>query len=343
MCPPRTPVQNRGSHLPLESFERIAIAKEARDRDEHVLQKRIGLVEVAFEIVEVRRNVGLLGDLHPSLESPQHRAALVRAEVVSRTLEEGRHHFAQRRLGPRDRIGAFRRLGLEADRLRTGQLDPLGVLPQVEQLLRDLGDRKHEVDPVGRHGGYGHRVVFRFGRRLRDRDTAFSLDVRQTERAVATGAGQHHGDRALAMLARQCAEERVDRDGPSALPLERTNDEVAVGHLDLKTRRDHIHVIRFDPHRFRDLRHAHTGAALQDRRRVALVPRRKVQHHDERHARISWHVLEQPGDGRKSSGGGADSHHREGERQRRTLGRVAIGVASERVGHAGLQIGKDRR
>ena len=249
-------------------------------------------------------------DLQAALDPAQHGRPLVVLEVVAGALVQRLHDVAQRLF--RDRRHR-RRLDGRRHLLGIGDLDPPGVAPELDQPIRNLGDRQDDVDLAGGDGAARHAVVLGILGQLRHDDAAVLLQAADAGRAVGPGAGEDDADGALAMRLGERAEEQVDDDMPAARPLRIGQRQRAVDHRQVVGRRNHVDVVALDLHPPVDLRHRHAGRQLQDRRGVALVLRRQVQDDDERHVRRRGQALEQRLDRGQPARGGADADHGEVE------------------------------
>ena len=198
-------------------------------------------------------------------------------------------------------------------RVGVRNLDAPGISPEREKLVGDLRRRQDDVDLAGGDGARRHAVVLGVGRRLRDDDAAMLLQARDAGRSVAAGAREHDADRPLAVGLGQGAEEVVDDDVATAGARRLRQAELAVGHRQLVGRRDDVDVVALDLCQAGDLGDTHRRRGLQDRRGVAFVVRRQVQHHDEGHVGRCRQALEKDLDRRQAAGRSADADHRESQ------------------------------
>ncbi|PAV71252.1 hypothetical protein WR25_22474 [Diploscapter pachys] len=109
----------------------------------------------------------------------------------------------------------------------------------------------------------------------------------------------------------QVAEEQVDGHMVATAALGRADAQVTVVGRQAIGRRNHIDMIALDRYWFADLAHRHAGHRLDDPVGLALVVRRQVQHHHERHVAVLRGVAEKGADCFQAAGRGADADHGE--------------------------------
>ena len=273
------------------------------------------LVGVRMQVRPVARQVAQAVDLQAALQATHHRRALVVAEVVAGARAQRDEDVAQHLVGlvpgrrqPRLRRQSLVRLG---DRR---QVDVARGGAEVDQLARHLRHRQHEVDRRGGDRAARHAVEVGLVGHLREGQAALLLDVRNARRAVGARARQHDADGARAMRLRQRAEEQVDGHVAAARAIGIGDVQRVVVHRQQLARRDHIDVIALDSHRPADMPHRQRRHVLQQRRHIAAVLGRQMQHDDEGHAAVGRQVLEELQQGLEPAGRCADAHHGEVQR-----------------------------
>ena len=265
---------------------------------------------MAVEEVPVGRQVAERPDLHPALDAAQHGGPLVVPEVVSASLVQQLEDIAQGLLG---RCGGRRPTNARNHLFRVGQLHAPGVLPEVDQAIAHVGRRQDDIDLAGGHGVLRHVAVLRIGRCLRQHDTALFLQPRDACRPVGPRAGEDDADRSRAVRVGERPEEVVDDDMPARRTIRCGDAQAAIEHRQVEGRRNDVDVVTLDVHGARHLRDRHPRRGLQDRRRIALVLRREMEDHDERHVRRGGQALEQGLDGGQATGGCTDADDRKVE------------------------------
>ena len=210
----------------VQRVELLGVAEERGDRDQEVLEQLVDLgrrvAGDAHVVVEVLR----VGGRHAPLHAALHGGGLVVAEVHLGLQVEQLVQALHRPAG--QRLAAQRR-------------EVPGLLQQQVELGAELLRGQHEIDAAGLLGGHRHARVLRRVLVLGDRDAAAGADRADALGPVRARARQHDADRALAELARQALEQRVDarlggagalarRDEPDAAALD---DDVGVRRGDV--------------------------------------------------------------------------------------------------------------
>jgi hypothetical protein len=157
-------------------------------------------------------------------------------------------------------------------------------LPDVDQPLRHLDGRQHEVDHAGGNGCTGHAVVRGVLGRLRQGDAAALLDAGKAHGTVAAGARHHDADGAFLVHFGHGAEEHVDGNVPTRDALARRHAQMTIVHRERHAGRNDVHVVRLDRHGLADLPYRHARGALEDFGGAALVLGRQMKDHHEGHA-----------------------------------------------------------
>ena len=93
------PFDETGQDVAIEYVERLLVAEEIRDADQHVLQERLGFLRMQMEKVAVGLEIGDAVDLQAALDPPQHGRPLVMPEIVRGARAQDDHDLAQRALG----------------------------------------------------------------------------------------------------------------------------------------------------------------------------------------------------------------------------------------------------
>ena len=297
-------------HVPLQGLEGFAVAEEVGHTDQHVCQQRRGLGGVLLEVVQVAGEVALPGHVQAAFNAPQHGGALVVLEIVPRVAAQLQEDLLQQRLAGLGVAYAGAQRRGQGVILDFRQPDLAGVTPQLQQLLWHLGHGQHQVDHAGFDGSPGHAVVLGIVRGLNQGHAALLLDPRQPHGTVGAGARQHHAECMVLVHVGQVAEEQVNGHVVATAAIGGGHAQVAVIGREAIGRGDDIHMVTLDRHRLGDLAHGHLRGGLDDPVGYALMIRRQVQHHHERHAAVAWHMPEQRADGLQATRGGTDAHHR---------------------------------
>jgi hypothetical protein len=200
-------------------------------------------------------------------------------------------------------------------------VDPPGVLPELQQLGRDLHRRQHEVDGAAGNGGARHPVVVRVLGCLGDRHTTLLANAAQADGAVRPGTREDDPHGATAVRIGQGAEEVVDGSGRHSLRLGRRGVQGGSFQHQLVAVRYQVDMIGFEFNRALRLYHRHGRAAGDDAEGGVVVLGRKVQHDDERHPALFRKLLQQPQQRAESAGSRTDANHRKGRQ------RLAIRIA----------------
>ncbi|MDR8749283.1 hypothetical protein FEP95_03105 [Burkholderia multivorans] len=316
--------EHRRDHLAFEEVECVAIAEELRDADQHVGEQRVRLVRRRAQEIAVREQVALPVDLHAPFDPAQHGRALVQPEVVPGAHAQMHQDVRQRAFGI---VGARPvEILMNVRELEPLLLDAPRIHPQIEQFLRHLGGRQHDVRTGDRNRLLRHLRVFGVVGRLRERDAADFLDAAQPGRAVGARPGHHDADRARIVRVGQRPEKVVDRQRDAARHLARAAAKAAVRHFELHAGRDHVDMVLFDRDGARHLTDRHAGRVLQHAVHVADLLRGQMDDDDECHFHAGRRVLEEGLQGRRAACRCADAHDRKGQiaSQRRRRGKPLL-------------------
>jgi hypothetical protein len=267
---------------------------------------------VVVEVGVVRGQVAQLVDLQAPLDAPQHRGALVLVEVVAGACAQQHQDVTQRLV-----VAALRRLPCRVRTRRSPvtrrrQDDLLHVLPQLQQALRHVAYRQHEIHRAGADGVARHVVVFRVLGCLGQRDAAVLLDAADADRAVRTRAREHDGYGVRPAFDGQRAEQEVDGEDAAALVRRHREVEHAVVHRQLPIGRNDVHVVALDGGGGGDLFHRHARHPGQHLGEARLVPRGQMHHHDEGHPGARRHVPKERQQRVEPAGRSADGDDRKG-------------------------------
>ena len=241
-----------------ECVEGFALAEKARHVNQKIRVKRLDLVGVLLNELQILLDAGDLVQHHPPLQSPADRRLLVMSEIdAGRIAQDGEDlrevivvHI-QIVSRPSHRDASQQRMAADAI-----------------QLVGDLLRRQHQV-----HGSGGHRrVVFGAVGLLHQSDSPHRLHLLESQRAIGRRARQDHSDGALLPILRQRAQKRVD--GRVLRPVQRPRAQVKFSFMvDAHRRvgRHHVNTIGQDLHPLGHLQHRHGGCAAQKLRQRALV------------------------------------------------------------------------
>jgi hypothetical protein len=190
-------------------------------------------------------------------------------------------------------------------------LEQIGVASHCRELGADPFRRQHQIDHAGGDSGARHAVVLGGVRLLRQGNAAGRLDVADAERAVRSGPGKNHADRARAGRFGKGREERVN--WRVLRPVVGTWLEVQPRARDphLHVRRDHVDAVRLHLQVVGHLDHRHRRVRRQQGRQGAVVLRRQVLHEDDGKAGIRGHPLQQLDERFEAAGRGANADDRE--------------------------------
>lgn len=287
----------------LEGRERLRVAEERGDVDQHVLGERPGLGRVLAERGQVLRKPARPAQGHAPLDPPQDRGALVAGEVEPRALAHEPEHIREALRGP-GRLRLARALALGRP-----PRDQVGVTAEARELAGDLGRGAAEVDAARGDRARGHAPELGRAGLLGHGDPARGLDRAQTLGAVDAGAGEDDADGLVPAVVGQRAEERVEREvQPGPLP---PGDERqgAVPDGQVGVGRDHVDAVRRQRHAVGRLDDAQGRDPLEDPREHARPRGVEVQDHDERQARVHGHLGQELPQGLEAAGRRAEGDH----------------------------------
>jgi hypothetical protein len=257
------PVDRGGERLP-----HLRVAEELGDVDEQLARERRRLRGVELQPPLVFFDGGHRQQRHAVGDAPQHRGALVAAEVDA----------ADRVEPPLDEVQGLV-VGLE----NAPRRQPRGL--HLEQRLAHGLGRQHPVDQPGGDGGQGHAVEARRGGVLHEGEAPGLLHLLEAQAPVAPGAGEHDGHRALAVVLGQRGEEQVDGQVRAlAAPLAEAQPPTV--ELDVGVRRHRRHRALEQLLPVSRLGHRHRRVPREQLRHQALVVGRQVLHHDERRPQL---------------------------------------------------------
>ena len=181
--------------LGAQRLERIVVAKEVGDADEHVLVQRAQLASVGLDQLEVVPEAFDLVQEHAPLGAALDRRQLVLAEVGARSGADEPQELGEI-------LALVRRLGDGGGMI--------GVRAERHELGRDRLRRSGEVDAASGERRARHAGVLRRRDVLREGQPAGLLDRLDAERAVGAGAGVDDADGVLAQIGGERAQKRVD-------------------------------------------------------------------------------------------------------------------------------------
>jgi hypothetical protein len=138
-----------------------------------------------------------------------------------------------------------------------------------------------------------HAVEFRGLRRLHQAHAALCPDLLQSIGAVASGSGEHDGNRPFVLIRGKRLEQHIDRMAVTAGVRRFGHLQPAVAHLQLSIGRDHIDVVAINLHSVLDLRDRHRRAGGQNVRHLAFAIRIEMQNDHERATAIARHGFEE--------------------------------------------------
>ncbi len=142
---------------------------------------------------------------------------------------------------------------------------------------------------------------------------AAGLDGLSASAAVGPGPGEYDGDRAFLLLARQGAEEIIDRV-PMPLLLDRlAQPQHAVLQRHSEARANHIDVVGLHAHSVLDLLHRHGSAAAQNLGHQTMVLGRKMLDDHIGHPAIGRGRGKEIPERLHAPGRGPNPHHPEGK------------------------------
>ena len=165
---------------------------------------------------------------------------------------------------------------------------------------------------------------------LGDGDAAERLDLADAGGAVRRRPRQNHADRAVLRPARERLEQIVDRGELAAIGRPRHEMQLAVQDLEMHAGRNHVDVVRLDPHAVRGVDDLERRLCGEEFGKRARMLRRQVQDEDEGDIGLWRDVLEDAREGLESAGRRADRDDR-GRELRRVLGGMGLSAAPERV------------
>ena len=218
------PFDETGQDVAIEYVERLLVAEEIRDADQHVLQERLGFLRMQMEKVAVGLEIGDAVDLQAALDPPQHGRPLVMPEIVRGARAQDDHDLAQRALG-----------GL-VDQLFLALL--VFIDRQVDFLRGHPGPSAVAASPRRWSRSRPCRSRWRCAACCRiplppapgERDAAHFLDPRQPDGAVRACAGQHDADRARSRWASARVGKEIDGRPAYSLPADGGDAQIIVDH-----------------------------------------------------------------------------------------------------------------
>ena len=190
------------------------------------------------------------------------------------------------------------------------EADPVRRHTDLDQHAREVGRRPDHVREARGDGAPRHPVVVRLGGVLHHREPTTLLDGLQPEGSIASSAGEHDGDRAVAHVLGERTKESIDGRGAPSVRIGVDEPEFAVVDLQVLARRDHIHVVCLDDRVILNLRHRQLRLRLDQLRQLALVIRREVLDEHERHVRLRRQRREERLERPQPAGRRADPDHR---------------------------------
>ncbi len=191
------PRQQLRQNLVFQTRKGLAIAKKSGHADQQVAVQGVQLRRVTLQSGQVSGQILRLADHHPALDTPLHRARLVVGKVDA--------EIAAQQLQDRVEVIA----GLTGDGLSV-VLFSRAIVVVREGFGHCLGC-EHQVDNAGVDRAAWHPIEMSALGTLRDYQSADFMDLADTARAVAAGAGQDDADRSIAGVLRQRTKEGVDR------------------------------------------------------------------------------------------------------------------------------------
>ena len=265
-------LEERRHDVVLQCLEDLDVAKEVRDGDQQIVEEQIDLVGRVAEQLDVRREIVEPVELQPTLHAPSDGRFLVSREIAAGAIADDLEDVAQRRLAVASLVGDEI---TEDVRVELGQLD---------QARSNVGHWQGNVDRPGADRAAGHAVVLRISGILGDRQPAVSLDRRQAGRSVGPRSAEDDTDRAAVVHLGERPEEVVDEMASSHHVLHRRQPQVGVDCRQVPVRRDHIDAVRLERYGLGHLQDRYGRMGLEEFCEVALVVRRQVDDHHERHA-----------------------------------------------------------
>ena len=216
---------------------------------------------------------------HAAVRPAQERLSSIRLEIEIGLRPQEAQQLRQLTVG----IGLRDGLGLPH----------VGVPDHIDQRLRHPMWRQHQIDHAGIDGALGHPGIRRGCRILRDDDAALGFDEAQTRRAVRPGARKNDADRPFLLVLRERTEKDIDRAPLRARLARLARTEQVALELQGLIGRDDVDVVRLDRDLALHLDHRHLGMPAEQLGQVALARRIQVRDHDERHAGVARHGIEQ--------------------------------------------------
>ena len=249
--------------------------------DEHVVVEVDDLGRRRLEIGDVGFHVQHAQQRHAPEQAADNRRRLVMGEIDAAGRQEQPEDPAKLLVG--DGRSAFALVGVRRQ---------IRMLRDFDDLGRDVGRRRHDVDHLRCDRGPRHPVVFGGGRILREREAFHRLDFADADCAIRCRARQHDADGVRTERARERSKEKID--GVVLAPIGRppAQMEMAVDELHLRVRRHDVHAIGRDAHTLGGLQNGQRSVARKKRRQRTCVVGREMLDEDDREVGIAWQPLE---------------------------------------------------
>ena len=217
----------------------------------------------------------------------------------------------------------------------SGKVNAARIGPQVDQLLRHVRSVHDKVNHSGCNRGFGHAVVFRVFRALRQGDAALLFDPGKPCSAVAAGARHHDGNGSFFMHLGQSTKKQINRHMPSTDPGRLGQLKVPIVHRQVVAGRYDIHMVGLNGRDGVHLDHRHGRCPLKNFSRTAFMVGREVKDDHKSHAVAHRHTLKKSDQRTQSPRRCADADNRKVDRvQRQIVKFFRIKGSFRRLGHS---------
>ena len=261
-------------HRAFQLLERVGIAKETGDVDQHVAIERFGFRGIALDEPRV-----VAGGPESTQDHAARRAALERGVAVLAEI-----HTAGRAKRRDDPLKLVLHFGLE--RVVPVRRVKQWMRPQIDEPRGDLLGRHHQIHRAAGNGALRHPAMLGGGLVLRERQPAGCFDLAQPQRAVGSRARQDDADGARPLYRRERSEKVIDRVVRTPLIVSRCDGQETVGECHVRVGLDDVCPIRDNCGSVLGFNNLEAGACRENAGELAFLARIQVLNDDQRKSRL---------------------------------------------------------